>query len=145
MRRPRGRLDSGGDLCDEAAVILALVAVALLLAVYWFSRQSELFYLSVRSGRVLVVRGRAPGGFLGEVQRIVKHVPRASIRAHKTERGGRLSFSGLDEATERRLRNLFGLYPASQLRHARSIAKPTLGQILGIAWLAWLLDGARRS
>jgi len=59
----------------------------------------------------------------------------------KTEHGGRLVVSGaIDERTEQRLRNLFALYPASQLRKAPAIAKPTFGQLLGIAWLAWLLD-----
>jgi hypothetical protein len=38
------------------------------------------------------------------------------------------------------MRNIFALYPLSQLRHAPAIARPTLGQLAGVAWLAWLLD-----
>jgi hypothetical protein len=38
------------------------------------------------------------------------------------------------------MRNVFALYPASQLRQAPAIAQPTLGQLMGVAWLAWLLD-----
>ena len=81
---------------------------------------------------MLLVRGRAPNGFTSEAR---------AIRGLKTERGGRLVVSGdIDERTEQRLRNLFALYPASQLRQAPAIEKPTLGQLLGIGWLAWMLD-----
>jgi hypothetical protein len=38
------------------------------------------------------------------------------------------------------MRNAFMLYPASKLRQAPMVAKPSLGQVLGVAWLAWLLD-----
>lgn len=118
-----------------------LVAVALLFGVWWLTRAGELFLLSVRDGRVLVVRGRAPAGFVREAREVVRGVRRASIHAMKEEHGARLSFSGdLGEAREQRLRNIFALYPASKLRHAPAIARPTFGQILGIAWLAWLLD-----
>jgi hypothetical protein len=118
-----------------------LVAVALLFGVWWLTRAGELFYLSVHDGRVLVVRGRAPAGFVREARDVVRGVRRATICAMKEEHGARLFFSGdLGEAREQRLRNLFGLYPASRLRHAPAIARPTLGQVLGVAWLAWLLD-----
>jgi hypothetical protein len=100
--------------------------------------------LSVKDGRVLVVRGRAPAGFLAEVKEVVRGVRSATIRAVKGEDRARLSFSGdLGDAREQRLRNIFALYPASKLRQAPAIARPTLGQILGIAWLAWLLDRSR--
>src|SRR5262245_47122428 len=127
-------------------MLYALIAVAALVGLWWFTRQSELFCLSVRRGRVLVVRGRAPAGFVSEVRSIVARAktPSGTIRAMKSERGGRLSVSGdIDEATAQRLRNLFALYPASQLRHAPVIARPTFGQILGVAWLAWLFDRSR--
>jgi hypothetical protein len=121
-----------------------LVAAALLFGIWLLTRTRELFCLSVRGGRVLVVRGRAPAGFVTEARAIVGGVKSATIRAIKGEARARLSFSGdLGEAREQRLRNLFALYPASKLRHAPPIARPTLGQVLGIAWLAWLLDRAR--
>lgn len=67
-----------------------------------------------------------------------------TIRALKTENGGRIVCSGdIDDGTAQRLRNLFSLYPAAQLREAPVIAKPSVGQVLGIAWLAWLLDRSR--
>lgn len=126
---------------------LALAVGALFVALLWVFRHDELFKLSVRDGRVLVVRGRVPAGFVGDVREIVERarVARATIRAVKTERGGRLIFSGdLDEGTEQRIRNVFGLTTASQLASAPAIKNPTLGQVLGVAWLAWLLDRSMR-
>ena len=38
------------------------------------------------------------------------------------------------------MRNTFVQYPMSQLRSAPAIAQPTLGQLFGIAWLAWMLQ-----
>lgn len=124
-------------------MVLAAVAVFAVVGLWWFTRTGELFCLSVRGGKVLVVRGRAPTGFTSEARAIIAraHVRSGTIRALKTEHGGRLVVSGaVDERTEQRLRNLFALYPASQLRKAPAIAKPTFGQLVGVAWLAWLLD-----
>jgi hypothetical protein len=118
-------------------------AVALVVGVWWLSRASELFYISVRDGKALVVRGRVPVSMLQEFKETVSKplVKRGTIRAFKTESGGQLSCSGdIDDGREQRMRNTFMLYPASQLRHAPAINKPTLGQLAGIAWLAWLLD-----
>lgn len=129
-------------------MLYAILAVGAVLALWWFTRQSDLFCLSVRDGRVLVVRGRTPPGFLREVRAIVAREKMASgtIRAVKTEHGARLVVSGgIDERTAQRLRNLFSLYPASQLRHAPAIEKPTLGQLVGVAWLAWLFERTARS
>lgn len=122
---------------------LAVIAVLAVFALWWFSRTRELFYLSVRTGRVLVVRGRVPAALLGEFREILAHPPvrRASVRGLRTERGARLAISGgVDEGRAQRLRNVFGIYPISRLRAAPVIGKPTVGQIVGIAWLAWLFD-----
>lgn len=121
----------------------ALVLAGLLLLLFFFffvQRINELFLLSVRNGRVIVVRGRVPPGFLRDVRMIVRGVPSAKIRGVKSEAHARITGSGLDERALQRLRNAFGNYPASRLRAAPPIARPTLGQVLGIAWLAWLLD-----
>jgi hypothetical protein len=125
-------------------MLYAFLGVALLFGVWWLTRAGELFYLSVHDGRVLVIRGRAPAGFVRDARDVVGGVRRATICAMKEEHGARLFFSGdLDEAGAQRLRNLFGLYPASRLRQAPAIARPTLGQVLGVTWLAWLLDRTR--
>jgi hypothetical protein len=123
--------------------MLPILAVLAVLALWWFTRMGELFLVSVRNGRVLLVRGRLPGGMLHEIAESMSRprVRRATIRGFKTETGGRLVFSGdIDEGRQQRMRNVFALYPTSQLRHAAAIKQPTLGQLAGIAWIAWLFD-----
>jgi hypothetical protein len=129
--------------------MLALPAVAVLIvvAIWFFTRVGELFYISVRDGKLLVVRGRVPTSMLQDFRDAVNNpqVRRGSIRGYKTESGGQLSCGGdIDEGREQRMRNTFMLYPASKLRHAPAIAQPTLGQLSGIAWLAWMLDRSGR-
>ncbi len=125
---------------------VALTVVAALVVLTWLARREDLFCLSVRDGRVLVVRGRAPRGFVSDVRDIVARTGarRGEIRALRAGRGARLVISGLDEATEQRVRNVFGIMPAVQLLRAPPIESPTLGQSLGIAWLAWMLDRSPR-
>ena len=120
-----------------------MLAVIAVVALWWLTRMREIFMVSVREGRVLVVRGRVPGAMLHEISEAMSRprVRRGSIKAYKTESGTRLAFRGdIDEGRQQRMRNVFALYPASQLRHAPAIQRPTLGQLAGIAWLAWLLD-----
>jgi hypothetical protein len=120
-------------------LFLAFVALVFFLS----NRARELFVLSVRNGRVLVVRGRVPPAFLTDVKGIVAHPPvrSATIRGRKDEDHARLIISGdIDEGNAQRLRNVFGLRPMAQLRTAPNVNRPTLGQVLGIAWLAWMLD-----
>jgi len=120
-----------------------MVVVAVVVGLWWFTRSSELFYISVRDGKALIVRGRVPVSMLQAFKETVANPPvrRGTIRAFKTETGGHLSCSGhIDEGREQRMRNTFMLYPASQLRHAPAIQQPTLGQLSGIAWLAWLFE-----
>src|SRR2546423_12631014 len=123
--------------------MLPYLAVGFVVALWWFTRTRTLFHVSVRDGKVLLVSGRVPGAMLHEIADAMRRpkVRRASIRALKTETGGRLAFRGdIDEGRRQRMRNVFALYPASQLRNAPAIERPTLGQLAGIAWLAWLLD-----
>jgi hypothetical protein len=126
-------------------IVLAVVGAAAIL--WWFSLHEDLFCLSVRDGRILVVRGRVPGRFVADVRDVLGRmgVRDATIRARPTEHSGRLEFSGdLDEFTQQRLRNVFGLIPAVQLRSAPPIARPTIGQRVGVAWLAWMFDRSAR-
>ena len=58
---------------------LVLVAIAAVVGVYLFTRTGELFLVSVRSGRVLLVRGRCPGSLLGEFRDIVSPTPRQPL------------------------------------------------------------------
>lgn len=127
---------------------LAVVAVLAVLGIWWFSRQREMFCVSVRDGGVLVVRGRVPAGLLGDFKDVVAKPPvgSATIRAVKHEDAARLVVSGeIDDGRAQRLKNCFRLYPVSRLRTAPLIEKPTLGQLVGIAWLAWLFERTFRS
>lgn len=125
---------------------LAAMAVLAVIGLWWFTRSRELFHVSVRAGRVLVVRGRVPPGLLASFREIVDGTAvRGSIRVLKQEHGARLVCSGnIDAGTVQRMRNVFALCPASKLRQAPAIARPTIGQVTGIASLAWLFEGALR-
>jgi Protein of unknown function (DUF3634) len=130
----------------HVAMFIPLLAVSVVFALYWFTRQSDLFTVSVRGGRMLVVRGRVPPALLADMGAVVARPPvsRATIRAVKGESGARLVFSGaLDEAQQQRLRNVFALCTLARLRQAPVIARPNLGQLLGIASLAWWLTPRR--
>lgn len=125
----------------------ALIAVAALVLFLVLSRGSELFCLSIRDGRVLVVRGRVPLAFLRDVRELVGQVglKRGTIRGLIGSDRARLECSAhIEEGLAQRLRNTFALYPVSAVRGAPAIANPTLGQLLGIGWLAWMLDAMRR-
>jgi hypothetical protein len=139
---PRIAYAARGD--DDCAVFGYVVITAIaLFAIHFVLNQRTLFYVSVRNGRVLLVYGRCPTGLLNDMREILKHTKRASIRAVATESRARLSMFGVEDGTAQRLRNVFGLCPMSMLRAASPIARPTLGQVLGIAWLAWLFDPRR--
>ncbi|MCE9579121.1 MAG: DUF3634 family protein [Deltaproteobacteria bacterium] len=127
-------------------LVLALLAIGVPIVVWFLWRANELFYVSVRDGKLLLVRGRVPVSLMQAFADAVIEptIARGSIRAYRTERGGQLSCGGdIPEGREQRMRNAFMLYPSAQLRSAPRIGRPTLGQVMGIAWLAWMLD--RRS
>jgi hypothetical protein len=123
--------------------VLLLVGGA---ALYWFFGSRTLFKLSIRNGEVLVVSGRVPVRFLQDVREVTadEKLTRGTVSAVARAHGAGLSFSGLPEGPQQRLRNAFRLYPVADVRHAPPIAKPTLGQMLGITWLAWLLESRIR-
>ncbi len=124
-------------------VALVLAAAAVLLYLAW--RANELFCISVRDGKVLVVRGRIPQGLLSGFAEAVARPPlrRATIRAQRGPNGARLTVSGIDEFLEQRLRNIFHLYPPANLTAAPLLQRRNVGQFLGVVWLAWLLDRSR--
>ena len=100
-------------------------------------------FVSVRDGRCLVVRGRIPDALLKKISDVVlrSRVARGSIRAVRGAGHARLVIGGMDEGTSQRLRNVFGTHPVQKLRAARVASNRNLGQLLGFAWLAWLLVG----
>jgi hypothetical protein len=122
--------------------MLALLAVSIVVGLWWVTRSRELFRVVVRRGKV-TASGRIPRSLLNDFAEIVRRpeVARAVIRAVSDEHGAYLAVSGqVDEGRKQRMRNVFALYPASQLRSAPAIKKPTLGQLAGIAWLASFFD-----
>jgi hypothetical protein len=124
---------------------LILVCAAAVVAYLWYERRRELFVVSVRDGRALLVRGRLPTGLAQAIQDIVSTPPvrRARIRAYKDENRARLTATGMGGSLEQRLRNVFSIHPISALVAAPPINQRSVGQFLGIAWLAWMLDRTR--
>lgn len=120
-------------------LLLALLA-GIAIALFVWGRVNEIFCLSVRDGRVLLVRGRIPPSVLEAFADVVRRqgVRRASIRAVAGPSHARLVVSGADEGTAQRLRNVFGTHPVQRLRGAKLPRARNVGQLLGIAWLAWL-------
>lgn len=116
-----------------------LLALALIMATFlwWVRRQGELFFVSVRDGKLLTVRGRVPQGLLADYRPLLRHVKRGAIVVRKASDRGALSTRGIDDNTSQRLRNLLGIRPYAQLIGAAPLRHPTLGQRLGIPWLAW--------
>ncbi len=122
-------------------VLLLALLVGIALALYLFSRANEIFCISVRSEKALLVRGRIPPTVFHAFSDIVQRsgVQKATIRAVAGTAHARLVVSGADEGTTQRLRNVFGNHPVQKLRGVKLPDARNVGQVLGIAWLAWLL------
>jgi hypothetical protein len=59
---------------------LPVLAVCAFFALWWFTRQSELFCVSVRRGHEPVVRGRVPPGMLAEIKRATARVSHGTVK-----------------------------------------------------------------
>jgi Protein of unknown function (DUF3634) len=119
-----------------------LFLASLLLAAFllWTWRQNELFCLSVREGKVIVLRGRLPPELFSDLEDVLQDVTRANVHVQKRGSAGRLVATGVTAAQLQQLRNVFGTYAArkgAHLRNAKPASNRTLGQVLGIEWLAW--------
>ncbi len=125
--------------------MLALGLIGFVFLAWWLTSTRVLFKVSIRNGECLLVRGRIPPGFWNDVQDLVKRerLQRGSVSAVAGESRARLTTRGIDEGSTQRLRNVFALYPMASLRNAPAIHKPTLGQMAGITWLAWLFEPRR--
>lgn len=123
-------------------VVAAIVGVGALV----LSRANEIFYVSIRGGRCLLVRGRIPPSLWRELREVVRiaRVRHGAVRAVKSGWRPRLVCDGLDEGTAQRLRNAFGAQGFGHLKASAPAGAGggghrNLGQLLGFAWLAWLL------
>lgn len=101
---------------------------------------NELFCLSIRDGRSLVVRGRLPKSLQEELTELVPGD--ALIVGVRESRQARLRIWGVDAATEQRIRNVFGI---SRFRDLKTLGTTprgprNLGQRLGWVWLSWMLE-----
>lgn len=116
------------------AFVAFVVARALLHA-------NELFCLSIRDGKSLVVRGVLPRSLHDELAEVVG-ARNALIRGIREGRAARLDVQGVDEATAQRLRNVFGISRYRDLKTLGAVSPGprNLGQRLGWIWLAWWLD-----
>jgi hypothetical protein len=125
-------------------LVWAIAGLGLLAVFVIGARANEIFFVSVRNGRCLVVRGRIPGMLLEGISDVVarSRVASGSIKAVRADGHARLIVRGMDEGTSQRLRNVFGAHPIQKLRAAKVVANRNIGQVLGFAWLAWLLVGA---
>ncbi len=63
----------------------------------------------------------------------------ATVRAVDAAGSVRLETKGADERVAQRCRNVFGTYSIQSLRAAPRQSSRNLGQLLGLAWLAWML------
>jgi hypothetical protein len=97
-----------------AACVLALAVLALLVSAY---RARELCVLSVRAGRMQVIRGGLPAGALEALGDVMARgrVERATISVLRDGARARVSAKGLDEYSLQRARNVIGTYPLARL------------------------------
>lgn len=123
-----------------------VVAALFVMAIPFFLRANEVCAISVRNGKLLLVRGRAPQMLFDDIAEVVRraNVERSMIRVVKEGGAARLVATGVDEATAQRLRNVLGAHPyrllVSPVRGRAPRASRNLGQTLGIASLAWWLS-----
>lgn len=123
-------------------LLILLLAIALVVAfVMMVSRGNELFMLSVRDGKVLLIRGRLPVALQHDIEDVLHRarVQHATIRAVRSSGHARLVMDGIDDASQQRLRNTFGVHPVQTLSSAPIATNRNLGQLLGWTWLAWML------
>jgi len=119
------------------ALVLAVAVVGYLI----LRRANEVFFISVRGGRLLLVRGRVTQALFNDLADVVRRarVGDASIRAVREAGHTRLVANGVSDGVGQRLRNTFGSHPAKKLSAAPMPTMRNVGQLLGWTWLAWLL------
>jgi len=117
-------------------LILGCVIIACLRVLM---RANEMFVMSVRDGRTLVMRGGLPLSLRHEIDDVVARarVPRATLRVVRSGGAARLIADGVDPNVAQRLRNVLGTIPDHKLRAGHVMPRRNLGQVLGSAWLAW--------
>ena len=128
-------------------LILLVAAIAVVVLVV-LSRANEIFCVSIRGGRCIVVRGHVSPALWRELTAVVRmaRVQRGTVRGVKDGGRARIVTEGIDEGTTQRLRNALGSTGFANAKASAPSNKSgsrNLGQILGVAWLAWLFMGRR--
>jgi len=126
-----------------AAWHAVLIVVALLALLVASGRAREVCVLSVRRGRVLVMRGGLPQSLESALVDVFTraHVARATVRIVRDGTRARLTASGLPELALQRARNVLGTYSMPRLLAGHARRRRNIGQRLGLASLAWWLHG----
>jgi hypothetical protein len=117
-------------------------AVVIVVVLLFASRANEQFCASFRDGKLLLVRGRLPQSLLNDFADTLRraNVKRATLKAHRTADGLRLTASGVNDWDLQRLRNQLGFSSYARLNAppgSERRARALFGW-LGFAWLAWL-------
>ncbi|MAQ16429.1 MAG: hypothetical protein CMN30_16760 [Sandaracinus sp.] len=127
---------------------LVLLTVLLLAGAFAFARRAnELFVLSARDGKVLILRGRLPRTLERELSAVLRAAgATGQVRGLRVGGQTRVVGRGLDPGVEQRGRNVFFASRYARMRWlaARDRRPRNLGQRLGWEWLAWRLRPAAR-
>ncbi|MET0340118.1 MAG: DUF3634 family protein [Polyangiales bacterium] len=128
------------------AVQGTLVVVAMLALVWAATRARALCVLSVREGRMLIMRGSLPASLLEALADVVARdrTRRGVLQVLRDGDRARLTARGLGPEAAQRARNVLGTYTLTRLVNAPRTRRPNLGQRLGLGWLAWRLHDRRR-
>lgn len=127
-------------------LLLGVGAALVIVVVFVLRRMNELFCVSIRNGRCLVVRGRVPPSMMREIADVARraNIRRGEVRVVKREQRARLVTRGVDEGTTQRLRNVVGNAGLGRMKVSEKAVKVprNLGQLVGVAWLAWMLGSS---
>lgn len=125
---------------------LFFVVFSLIALVVAATRARQLCVLSVRAGKLLVMRGGLPGSLLEALADVVARgrTERATLRVVRDGERARLDARGLSPETLQRARNVLGTYPLVRLQNAPRPRDRNLGQVLGLPGLAFWLRGRAR-
>lgn len=108
------------------------------------SRAHELYCVSVRRGRALVVRGALPQSALVELQSLLGTSPsEVLIRGFDREEGLQVDVRGATAAQERTIEEVLGALTVEDLPPILPRDR-TWWRIAGFVWLAWWMDGRDR-
>ncbi|MFT3712444.1 MAG: DUF3634 family protein [Archangium sp.] len=127
-------------------MIWPLLAIAALVGWLVLERMNEVCLLSWRNGEMRLVRGSVPARLRMDITDALRSMKIGStrVRIAKTERGARITASGLDDFHEQRLRNILQLFPLAQLRSGTAPTQNRLLRFFGFASLMWIF-GSRDS